>query len=128
MLIFKRAKKEGTSRSKARRKIMGSKNWGGRREGAGRRRKYIKVPAPMSNEQPIQDVKTLLDMRIASEIKGVPHGTVKIVRGKLQNGTVDYALFVNDEYLGSLEGVVNEQQAILVGIGKIREMVALLSE
>lgn len=76
----------------------------------------------------MQNVKTLVDMRIAEEIKGVPHGQIKIVQGEQSDGTTDYALFINDEYLGSLDGVVNAQQAILAGLGKIRELLVLLSE
>lgn len=104
-----------------------SENWGGRREGAGRRRKYIKIPAPMAGRQAMREVKTLLDMRLATEIKGIPSGTFKIVEGKLADGTMDYAFFVNDEYLGSIEGAGNAQQAILVGLGKIRELLGLLA-
>lgn len=73
----------------------------------------------------MQNVKTLIDMRISQNIDGVPHGTIKIVSGQI-DGKPDYALFVNDEYFGSLDKVVNEQQAVLAGIGKIRELLAFL--
>ena len=75
-----------------------------------------------------KNVTTVLDMRIAQGLKGIPYGQIKIVRGTLENGSPDYALFVNDDYLGSLDGAINDQQGILAGLGKIRVLVGLLSE
>ncbi len=76
----------------------------------------------------MQNTKTLIDMRIAQGIQGIPYGQIKLVRGVLATGAPDYALFADNEYLGSVDGVINEQQAVLVGVGKIRELLALLSE
>ena len=79
----------------------------------------------------MQHVKTLLDLRIAPDIDGIPHGTVKLVEGEVTSGEadgkIDYAIFVNDEYLGSLEAST-EQEAVLAGLVKMRDLLALLSD
>ncbi len=79
----------------------------------------------------MQHVKTPLDLRIASDIDGIPHGIVKLVEGEVTSGEadgkIDYAIFVNDEYLGSLEAST-EQEAVLAGLVKMRDLLILLSE
>ncbi len=79
----------------------------------------------------MQHVKTPLDLRIASDIDGIPHGIVKLVEGEVTSGEadgkIDYAIFVNDEYLGSLEASI-EQEAVLAGLVKMRDLLILLSE
>ena len=76
-------------------------------------------------------VKTLLDLRIAPDIDSIPHGTVKLVQGEVTSreadGKIDYAIFVNDEYLGSLEATT-EQEAVLAGLVKMRDLLILLSD
>lgn len=79
----------------------------------------------------MQHVKTLLDLRIVPDIKGIPHGTVKLVQGEVDSGEadgkIDYAIFVNDEYLGSLEAST-EQEAVLAGLMKMRDLLLLSSD
>ena len=79
----------------------------------------------------MRHVKTLLDLRIAPNIEGIPPGALKLVQGEVAvgdaDGKIDYAIFINDEYLGSLEAST-EQEAVLEGLVKMRDLLVLLSE
>ena len=76
----------------------------------------------------MQHVKTLLDLRIAPDLEGILDGNFKLVQGEVAGGAadgkIDYAIFVNDEYLGSLEAST-EQEAVLMWLLKMRDLLLL---
>ena len=67
---------------------------------------------------PVTRVETIVDLRIASG--SVPQGQFKIVKGNI-DGSPDYAIFADDEYIGSFEAAT-EQEAVCEGLTKIREL------
>ncbi len=71
--------------------------------------------------------RTLVTLHIAPDIKGIPSGTIELQQVERPDKTIDYTLIVDGDELGSLPGVVNEQQAVLAGLGKMRELLVELS-
>jgi hypothetical protein len=68
-------------------------------------------------ENSIEQTTTLLDLRVDSVIKGVPQ-RIKVVKGIQADQSVSYALFIADEYQGSLSEASSDQQAVLFVLDK----------
>lgn len=68
----------------------------------------------------MKNVVSLLDLRFAQGIIGIPFGQIKVVRGETDTGEQDYAIFADDEYIGSIPDITSDQQAIQVGIERIQ--------
>jgi hypothetical protein len=81
--------------------------------------------------QHVKHVTTLLDLRIAPDNKGIPPGTLELVRAELAggeaDGKIDYAIFLNDEYLASLEAST-EPEAAFEWLVRIRDLLLLFSQ
>jgi hypothetical protein len=68
-------------------------------------------------------MKILLDMRVAEEsIPNNPYRLVKLVGVWRPDAAMDCALLANDKHLVRFDPVVNEQQAILIGLGRIQDL------
>lgn len=79
----------------------------------------------MAQQKTVSNVDTLIDLRIAMETDQVLH--VKVVRREIseagpRDGEIDYAFFLDDEYMSSFDAVCHHW-AIVGGMEKIFHMI-----